>query len=239
MVHFICGKSTHSLTGMTQRALVPWHASRGRGRNMVARLAQHTEIGPGMAGGTSSRNPGMGIRQIRAPDTGAMTDFTTDGRRYVIGQFDINTGIGIDMAGSACPSRNPGVGVRRDQRQPGGLAVTGAAGQRTDRNMHRRLAGRLDAIMTADTIGIRHPVGKGCRQPGRRRLVTDIAGLGCIDMGSRFRLGIHRHVSTTVAGIAVAGGDRSGRPGMAHHTRIEGREIGMTDIAGRRRRNVR
>lgn len=164
VVHSLRGKTTYRRTGVAQRTFVTGHAGRRSGRDVVGDLARHTKIGTGVTGSAGTfGNPGMGICLVRRPEVGGMTNLATRRRRYVIGCFHVHIRVSIGMAGGARPGRHPGVGERRDQGEPGGLTMAGTASQGAGRNMNRRFAGCLDAVMAASAIGVGHPVGKGHR----------------------------------------------------------------------------
>ena len=120
----------------------------------------------------------------------------------------------------------------------GVIAVAGIALRRS-RNMGTRFAERRAAVMTGRTgsDSIRG-VYKRRTAPHRCRLVAGIA-LGRGDnVSSRLGLGVGKGIGTTVAGRAIACGKGATGICMVHGGRIEGREILVAGVAGRRRQNV-
>lgn len=133
--------------------------------------------------------------------------------------------------------RHRGVGVRRDQRQPGGIAVTTGTCFRRRNMAAGRLSGRPQ-ITTRMALGagiaahLRHVMGKhgGRHDPGGVD-VTCITGRDGWDMRSRLA-GRHR---TVVAGRTGIGADLGGGMRKAGRPPIR---IGMADITRLVRRQV-
>jgi len=141
------------------------------------------------------------------------------------------------MAGDTLTGRAGVIHLRRFELRNirmAGIALHGSG------HMVGRLANRIDVVVTGRTTACNRRLQRGMIRlggsgPGGRRFMAAVALRGGRNVGGRLGLGILIQQRTTVAGGAVAGGNRSRHVGMHYiNTNSERREChadGMTGIA--------
>ena len=145
------------------------------------------------------------------------------------------------MAGRTVPGRRrtgcPRM-VHGGRPETGVVLVAGIALRRT-RDMRGRLAQRRCPVVACRTPADgRRIMAESRRRPGGGRSVAGIALRRRADVRRGLDLRIDRKVGTAVTGQAISRRHRPDAAGMIHLGRREGGVIGMTDIAGRARRQV-
>ena len=152
-------------------------------------------------------------------------------------------------SGAAGVPTNNDTGMVEGTGGPGrviGRNTTGMAGiaLRRGRNMRRRLAlgvlGNIGTAMAGRTLAGQTGMVHRHWRPGKvAALVAGVALVGGGNVRRRFAQRIDRDISAAMTGRAVGDRHRTGCTGVAHHGRLEGRVVGVTDRTLSRRRDVR
>lgn len=237
VIHFIHRKG-HG-TAVTERTFISRHTGWRQRGNMITWLGHHTGIGTTVTSLTGSGSHASMTECRRQPGGKTLvTVFTRQHRGHMGRRLNINIRIRTGMARGATGSRHTGMGIRRNERQPGQTGTMAGIARHGCRNMRCRFTTGIDTVMAGGTAsGHNAHVGKRSWFP-QRGGVTGVTRLRGRNMRHGFYLRINGRVSTTVAGNAITGRHRACGSGMTHHTRIEGRETGVTDIALRRGRDM-